>query len=151
MGSAAAFIAFGTPPVDDGAADLKYVLGIARELGQSMTDYLVEITKSAFPVGTAKKVRCAFAEELHVRNIDFNFDIVSNPEFMKQGAAIEVFMKPERFAVGVESEAQRIFDKMYSPVTLNGHQVLFKGIPSSELTKYAANPMLAMVTEWAKF
>ena len=143
-GSEAAFIAVGTPPGEDGSADLKYVLGVAREIGQSMTDYLVVITKSTVPVGTAEKVRAAVSEVLDTRNVDFNFAVASNPEFLKEGAAIEDFMKPDRIVVGIDSdEAHKIMDKLYRPFTLNGHPVIFMDIPSAEMTKYAANAMLA--------
>ena len=143
-GSEAAFIAVGTPPGEDGSADLKYVLGVAREIGQSMTDYLVVITKSTVPVGTAEKVRRVVSEVLDTRNVDFNFAVASNPEFLKEGAAIEDFMKPDRIVVGIDSdEAHKIMDKLYRPFTLNGHPVIFMDIPSAEMTKYAANAMLA--------
>ena len=143
-GSEAAFIAVGTPPGEDGSADLKYVLGVAREIGQSMTDYLVVITKSTVPVGTADKVRGAVAEVIDTRDVDFGFDVASNPEFLKEGAAIEDFMKPDRIVVGIDSdEAHKIMDKLYRPFTLNGHPVIFMDIPSAEMTKYAANAMLA--------
>ena len=143
-GSEAAFIAVGTPPGEDGSADLKYVLGVAREIGQSMTDYLVIITKSTVPVGTAEKVRGAVADVLDTRDVDFGFDVASNPEFLKEGAAIEDFMKPDRIVVGIDSdEAHKILDKLYRPFTLNGHPVIFMDIPSAEMTKYAANAMLA--------
>jgi len=143
-GSEAAFIAVGTPPGEDGSADLKYVLGVAQEIGEKMTDYLVVITKSTVPVGTAEKVRSAVNNVLSMRDVDFGFDVASNPEFLKEGAAIEDFMKPDRIAVGVDSEqAQQIMEKLYRPFTLNGHPVIFMDIPSAEMTKYAANAMLA--------
>jgi UDPglucose 6-dehydrogenase len=142
--SEAAFIAVGTPPGEDGSADLKYVLSVAREIGQSMTDYLVVITKSTVPVGTAEKVRDAIAEVLDARIVDFSFDVASNPEFLKEGAAIEDFMNPDRIVVGIDSDkAHKIIDKLYRPFTLNGHPVIFMDIPSAEMTKYAANAMLA--------
>jgi UDPglucose 6-dehydrogenase len=144
VGSAAAFIAVGTPPGEDGSADLKYVLGVAQEIGQTMQDYLVVITKSTVPVGTAEKVRGAVASTLETRGATFGFDVASNPEFLKEGAAIEDFMKPDRIVVGVDSEqAQKTLDKLYRPFTLNGHPVIFMDIPSAEMTKYAANAMLA--------
>ena len=144
VGSAAAFIAVGTPPGEDGSADLKYVLGVAQEIGQTMQDYLVVITKSTVPVGTAEKVRGAVASTLETRGAAFGFDVASNPEFLKEGAAIEDFMKPDRIVVGVDSEqAQKTLDKLYRPFTLNGHPVIFMDIPSAEMTKYAANAMLA--------
>ena len=143
-GSEAAFIAVGTPPGEDGSADLKYVLAVADQIGKSMTDYLVVITKSTVPVGTAEKVRGAVANALDLRDVDFGFDVASNPEFLKEGAAIDDFMKPDRIVVGVDSEeAQKIMDKLYRPFTLNGHPVIFMDIPSAEMTKYAANAMLA--------
>jgi len=143
-GSEAAFIAVGTPPGEDGSADLKYVLAVADQIGKTMTDYLVVITKSTVPVGTAEKVRHAVANTLELRDVDFGFDVASNPEFLKEGAAIDDFMKPDRIVVGVDSEeAQVIMDKLYRPFTLNGHPVIFMDIPSAEMTKYAANAMLA--------
>jgi len=143
-GAEAAFIAVGTPPGEDGSADLKYVLGVAQEIGEKMTDYLVVITKSTVPVGTAEKVRGAVHNVLSMRDVDFGFDVASNPEFLKEGAAIEDFMKPDRIVVGVDSDqAQQIMDKLYRPFTLNGHPVIFMDIPSAEMTKYAANAMLA--------
>ncbi len=143
-GSHAAFIAVGTPPGEDGSADLKYVLAVAEQIGKTMTDYLVVITKSTVPVGTAEKVRRAVADTLELRNVDFGFDVASNPEFLKEGAAIDDFMKPDRIVVGVDSEdAQKVMDRLYRPFTLNGHPVIFMDIPSAEMTKYAANAMLA--------
>ena len=143
-GSGAAFIAVGTPPGEDGSADLKYVLGVAREIGQTMDDYLVVITKSTVPVGTAEKVRGAVASALDKRSASFSFDVASNPEFLKEGAAIEDFMKPDRIVVGIDSErAREMMARVYRPFTLNGHPVIFMDIPSAEMTKYAANAMLA--------
>ena len=143
-GAEAAFIAVGTPPGEDGSADLKYVLAVADQIGKTMTDYLVVITKSTVPVGTAEKVRGAVANTLDARGVDFCFDVASNPEFLKEGAAIDDFMKPDRIVVGADSEeAQSIMDKLYRPFTLNGHPVIFMDIPSAEMTKYAANAMLA--------
>jgi UDPglucose 6-dehydrogenase len=142
--SEAAFIAVGTPPGEDGSADLKYVLAVADQIGKTMTDYLLVITKSTVPVGTAEKVRGAVSNALDLRNVDFHFDVASNPEFLKEGAAIDDFMKPDRIVVGVDSDdAQKIMDKLYRPFTLNGHPVIFMDIPSAEMTKYAANAMLA--------
>jgi UDPglucose 6-dehydrogenase len=144
QGSAAAFIAVGTPPGEDGSADLRYVLAVADQIGKTMTDYLVVITKSTVPVGTAEKVRGAVANALALRAVDFGFDVASNPEFLKEGAAIDDFMKPDRIVIGVDSEkAQKTLDKLYRPFTLNGHPVIFMDIPSAEMTKYAANSMLA--------
>ena len=143
-GSGAAVIAVGTPPGEDGSADLKYVLGVAQEIGQTMDDYLVVITKSTVPVGTAEKVRGAVASALDKRSASFSFDVASNPEFLKEGAAIEDFMKPDRIVVGIDSErAREMMARVYRPFTLNGHPVIFMDIPSAEMTKYAANAMLA--------
>jgi UDPglucose 6-dehydrogenase len=144
QGSAAVFIAVGTPQGEDGSADLKYVLAVADQIGKTMTDYLVVITKSTVPVGTAEKVRGAVANALELRDMNLGFDVASNPEFLKEGAAIDDFMKPDRIVVGVDSDdAQKIMDKLYRPFTLNGHPVIFMDIPSAEMTKYAANALLA--------
>jgi UDPglucose 6-dehydrogenase len=143
-GSEVAFIAVGTPPGEDGSADLKYVLAVATEIGEHMSDYGLVITKSTVPVGTAEKVRSALKEAQQKRGLDIPFDVASNPEFLKEGAAIQDFMKPDRIVVGVDSErAQELMSKLYNPFTLNGHPVLFMDIPSAEMTKYAANSMLA--------
>ncbi|MDP2175963.1 MAG: UDP-glucose/GDP-mannose dehydrogenase family protein [Bacteroidota bacterium] len=143
-GCEAAFIAVGTPPDEDGSADLKYVLGVAKEIGTYMTDYIVVITKSTVPVGTAKKVKHAVAEALASRNSSLSFDVASNPEFLKEGAAIDDFMKPDRIVIGVESEkAEEVLQRLYKPFLLNGHPCIFMDIPSAEMTKYAANSMLA--------
>ncbi|GAA4303706.1 UDP-glucose/GDP-mannose dehydrogenase family protein [Nibribacter koreensis] len=140
----AAFIAVGTPPGEDGSADLKYVIGVAREIGRSMNDYLVVVTKSTVPVGTAKKVKQAVQEELDTRGSDLLFDVASNPEFLKEGAAIDDFLKPDRIVVGIESEkAEELMRKLYKPFLLNGHPIIFMDVPSAEMTKYAANSMLA--------
>ena len=142
--SEAVFIAVGTPPGEDGSADLKYVLAVAREVGQHMNQYLVVVTKSTVPVGTAKKVRSAVQDELTKRGSNLNFDVASNPEFLKEGAAIQDFLKPDRIVVGVESEeAKKTMEKLYKPFLLNGHPTIFMDIPSAEMTKYAANSMLA--------
>jgi UDPglucose 6-dehydrogenase len=139
-----AFIAVGTPPGEDGSADLKYVLGVAREIGQHIEDYIVVVTKSTVPVGTAKKVKNAVQEELDKRNARITFDVASNPEFLKEGAAVEDFLKPDRIVVGVESKkAEDLMRKLYKPFTLNNHPIIFMDIPSAEMTKYAANAMLA--------
>jgi UDPglucose 6-dehydrogenase len=144
VGAEAAFIAVGTPPGEDGSADLRYVLAVAKEIGEQMTDYLVIITKSTVPVGTAEKVKKTVAEALKARGASIPFDVASNPEFLKEGAAIEDFMKPDRIVCGVESErAQEVMSRLYKPFTLNGHPVLFMDVPSAEMTKYAANAMLA--------
>ncbi|MBI5219987.1 MAG: UDP-glucose/GDP-mannose dehydrogenase family protein [Bacteroidia bacterium] len=140
----AVFIAVGTPPDDDGSADLKYVLSVAKEIGQYMTDYLVVVTKSTVPIGTSEKVRAAVKEELKKRNADIPFDVASNPEFLKEGDAIKDFLRPDRIVVGADSEkAQKVMQRLYKAFVLNGHPIIFMDIPSSELTKYTANSMLA--------
>ena len=144
QGSEAAFIAVGTPPGEDGSADLQYVLAVAEGIGQHMGDYLVVITKSTVPVVTAENVRSALGAALKKRGSDLSFDVASNPEFLKEGAAIDDFMKPDRIVCGVETQrAQDVLSRLYKPFTLNGHPVLFMDIPSAEMTKYAANAMLA--------
>ncbi|MCR9248115.1 MAG: UDP-glucose/GDP-mannose dehydrogenase family protein [bacterium] len=144
QGAEAAFIAVGTPPGEDGSADLRYVLAVAKEIGELMTDYLVVITKSTVPVGTAEKVKKEVAAALAARGVDIPFDVASNPEFLKEGAAIEDFMKPDRIVCGVESDrAREVMARLYKPFTLNGHPVYFMDVPSAEMTKYAANAMLA--------
>ena len=143
-GADAAFIAVGTPPGEDGSADLQYVLAVAREIGENMNDYGVIITKSTVPVGTAAKVKKELQDALDARGADIPFDVASNPEFLKEGAAVDDFMKPDRIVIGVESDrAKNVLAKIYHPFTLNGHPVLFMDIPSAEMTKYAANSMLA--------
>jgi UDPglucose 6-dehydrogenase len=138
------FSAVGTPPDEDGSADLKYVLDVAREVGKNMTDYILIVTKSTVPVGTAAKVKQAIGEELDKRGVTIPFDVASNPEFLKEGAAIEDFLKPDRIVIGVESEnAQGILNRLYKPFTLNGHPIIAMDVPSAEMTKYAANAMLA--------
>lgn len=138
------FGAVGTPPDEDGSADLKYVLNVAREVGENMSDYLVMVTKSTVPVGTAEKVRSAMNEALSKRNADIPFDVSSNPEFLKEGDAVNDFLKPDRIVVGVDSKkAEDIMKRLYKPFTMNGHPVIFMDIISSEMTKYAANAMLA--------
>ena len=140
----AVFIAVGTPPDEDGSADLKYVLGVAREIGKSMDHYLVVVTKSTVPVGTSIKVKNAISEELKKRGEDIPFDVASNPEFLKEGSAVADFLRPDRIVIGTESEqAQKVMKKLYKPFLLNGHPILFMDITSSEMTKYAANSMLA--------
>lgn len=139
-----AFIAVGTPPGEDGSADLKYVLGVAREIGENMTSYGVIVTKSTVPVGTAAKVRKEITDALARRNESIEFDVASNPEFLKEGAAIDDFLKPDRIVVGVSSErAEEVMSRLYKPFLLNGHPIIFMDIPSAEMTKYAANSMLA--------
>ena len=138
------FIAVGTPPDEDGSADLKYVLDVARTVGKHMNQHILIVTKSTVPVGTAKKVRQAIQDELNQRSLNIEFDVASNPEFLKEGDAINDFMKPDRIVVGVESEkAQEIMSRLYKPFTLNGQPVIFMDVPSAEMTKYAANAMLA--------
>lgn len=138
------FSAVGTPPDEDGSADLKYVLQVARTIGENLTKYLVVVTKSTVPVGTAKKVRAAIQAELDRRGVDVRFDVASNPEFLKEGNAIKDFMSPDRVVVGVESEeAKKKLTKLYKPFLLNNFRVIFMDIPSAEMTKYAANSMLA--------
>ncbi len=140
----AVFIAVGTPPDEDGSADLKYVLGVASEIGKYITNYTVVVTKSTVPVGTAKKVKAAVQTELSKRKLDIEFDVASNPEFLKEGDAIDDFLKPDRIVIGVESKkAENIMRKLYKPFLLNQHPILFMDITSAELTKYAANSMLA--------
>jgi len=144
QGCEAAFIAVGTPPDEDGSADLKYVLGVAKEIGANMQDYMVVVTKSTVPVGTANKVRKAVADALYARGTSIAFDVASNPEFLKEGAAIDDFMKPDRIVIGVESNrAEDVLRRLYKPFLLNGHPCIFMDIPSAEMTKYAANSMLA--------
>lgn len=140
----AVFSAVGTPPDEDGSADLRYVLEVARTIGQNMRKYVLVVTKSTVPVGTAKKVRATIQEELDKRGVNIEFDVASNPEFLKEGNAINDFMSPDRVVVGVESErAQKIMSKLYKPFLLNNFRVIFMDIPSAEMTKYAANSMLA--------
>ena len=139
------FSAVGTPPDEDGSADLKYVLQVARTIGQHLNHYVVVVTKSTVPVGTAAKVRYAIEEELQKRGLsDLEFDVASNPEFLKEGNAIKDFMSPDRVVVGVESEhAKKVLTKLYKPFLINNFRVIFMDIPSAEMTKYAANSMLA--------
>ena len=139
-----AFIAVGTPQGEDGSADLKYVLSVASDIGKYASNYLVTVTKSTVPVGTAEKVKNAIDTQLENRNLNFSLDVASNPEFLKEGDAIDDFMKPDRIICGVESEkAKDILSKLYQPFVLNGHPLIFMDIPSAEMTKYAANAMLA--------
>lgn len=138
------FSAVGTPPDEDGSADLKYVLEVARTVGRNINKHVVLVTKSTVPVGTAKKVRTTIQEELDKRGVDIEFDVASNPEFLKEGAAIKDFMAPDRVVVGVESDrARKLMEKLYRPFTLNGYPILMMDVPSAEMTKYAANAMLA--------
>ena len=138
------FSAVGTPPDEDGSADLKYVLAVARQFGQNIHKYTILVTKSTVPVGTAKKVKAAIQEELKKRGVDVPFDVASNPEFLKEGAAIKDFMSPDRVVVGTESEkAKEVMTRLYKPFLINNFRVIFMDIPSAEMTKYAANAMLA--------
>jgi len=138
------FSAVGTPPDEDGSADLKYVLQVARTIGANMNKYIVVVTKSTVPVGTAQKVHDAIADELKKRGVDIPFDVASNPEFLKEGNAIKDFMSPDRVVVGVDSEkAKKALSRLYKPFMMNNFRVIFMDIPSAEMTKYAANSMLA--------
>ena len=138
------FSAVGTPPDEDGSADLKYVLEVARTVGRYMNKYILVVTKSTVPVGTAQKVKRAIKDEQAKRNVNIEFDIASNPEFLKEGAAVKDFMSPDRVVVGVESErAEKLMSKLYRPFLLNNFRVIFMDVPSAEMTKYAANAMLA--------
>ena len=138
------FSAVGTPPDEDGSADLQYVLEVAREFGRHINKYTILVTKSTVPVGTAQKVKRAVQEELDKRGVQVEFDVASNPEFLKEGAAIKDFMSPDRVVVGTESErAREVLSKLYRPFLVNNFRVYFMDIPSAEMTKYAANAMLA--------
>ena len=138
------FSAVGTPPDEDGSADLSYVLEVARTIGRNMNQYQLVVTKSTVPVGTARRVRAAIQEELDKRGVNIEFDVASNPEFLKEGNAISDFMSPDRVVVGVESvRAEKLMSKLYKPFLLNNFRVIFMDIPSAEMTKYAANSMLA--------
>lgn len=138
------FSAVGTPPDKDGCADLQYVLAVAKQFGQNINKYTVLVTKSTVPVGTAKKVKATIQVELDKRGVDVPFDVVSNPEFLKEGAAIKDFMSPDRVVIGVESyKAKQLMTKLYRPMMLNNFRVIFTDIPSAEMIKYAANSMLA--------
>ena len=138
------FSAVGTPPDEDGSADLSYVLEVARTIGRNMNKYLVIVTKSTVPVGTAQKVKSTIQEELDKRGMNIPFDVASNPEFLKEGAAIKDFMSPDRVVVGIESDkAKELMTKLYRPFLLNNFRVIFTDIPSAEMIKYAANSMLA--------
>lgn len=140
----AVFIAVGTPPDEDGSADLKYVLAVADEIGTHMKDYIVVVTKSTVPIKTAEKVRAQVIEALERRGSELTFDVASNPEFLKEGDAINDFLKPDRIVIGTDSErAEKIMKRLYKPFLLNGHPIVFMDITSAEMTKYAANSMLA--------
>ena len=138
------FSAVGTPPDEDGSADLSYVLEVARTIGRNMKQYKLVVTKSTVPVGTASKVRAVIQEELDKRGLKIEFDVASNPEFLKEGNAVNDFMSPDRVVVGVESDrAEKLMSKLYKPFLLNNFRVIYMDIPSAEMTKYAANSMLA--------
>ena len=138
------FSAVGTPPDEDGSADLQYVLNVAREFGRNIKKYTILVTKSTVPVGTAAKVKAAIQEELVARGEDIEFDVASNPEFLKEGAAIKDFMSPDRVVIGVDSDrAQKLMAKLYRPFMLTNNRIIFTDIPSAEMIKYAANSMLA--------
>ena len=138
------FSAVGTPPDEDGSADLHYVLEVARTVGQNIKKHVVFVTKSTVPVGTARKVKAAIQEEIEKRGVEVEFDVASNPEFLKEGAAVEDFMRPDRVVVGVESErAREVMTRLYRPFMLTNDRMLFTDIPSAEMIKYAANSMLA--------
>ncbi len=138
------FSAVGTPPDEDGSADLKYVLAVARQFGRHIKKYTILVTKSTVPVGTAAKVKAAIQEELDKRGEQIPFDVASNPEFLKEGTAIKDFMSPDRVVVGAESEKVReVMSRLYRPMLINNFRVIFMDIPSAEMTKYAANSMLA--------
>lgn len=138
------FSAVGTPPDEDGSADLHYVLEVARTIGRSMKDYKLVVTKSTVPVGTSIKVKEAIAGELAKRGVDIPFDVASNPEFLKEGKAVSDFMNPDRVVVGVESDrARKLMEQLYKPFMLNNYRMIFTDIPSAEMIKYAANSMLA--------
>ena len=138
------FSAVGTPPDEDGSADLRYVLEVARTFGRNINKYTILVTKSTVPVGTSKKVKAVIQEELDKRGVQIPFEVASNPEFLKEGAAIKDFMSPDRIVVGTESErAQRLLSRLYRPFLVNNFRIYFMDIPSAEMTKYAANAMLA--------
>jgi UDPglucose 6-dehydrogenase len=140
----ALFISVGTPPDEDGSADLKYVLSVAKDCGRYMDKYLTVVTKSTVPVGTSQKVKKAIQDELNKRKVNIQFDVASNPEFLKEGAAIDDFLKPDRIVIGLESnKARELMKRLYKPFILNGHPLIFMDIVSAEMTKYAANSMLA--------
>jgi len=138
------FGAVGTPPDENGSADLQYVLDVAREVGENISDYILMVTKSTVPVGTAEKVRSTIQNTLAKRSVEIEFDVASNPEFLKEGAAVDDFLKPDRIVVGVDTDrAKKLMERLYKPFTMNGHPVIFMDIVSAEMTKYAANAMLA--------
>ena len=143
-GSEVIFIAVGTPPGEDGSADLKHVLNVAKDIGHILTNHIVVVTKSTVPVGTSDKIRNTIQSELDKRNVSVSFDMASNPEFLKEGAAVDDFLKPERIVIGIDNErTKEIMTRLYMPFVLNNHPLLFMDIASAEITKYAANAMLA--------
>jgi UDPglucose 6-dehydrogenase len=143
-GSEVIFIAVGTPPGEDGSADLKHVLEVAKEIGRTFTRHIVVVTKSTVPVGTSEKIRKTILKELSTRKVSIPFDMASNPEFLKEGAAVEDFLKPERIVIGIDNEfTGEIMKRLYMPFVLNNHPILFMDIASAEITKYASNAMLA--------
>lgn len=143
-GADAVFICVGTPPGEDGSADMQYVLSVAKEIGEYIEEYVVVITKSTVPVGSAQKVRAAIQASLDEKGKSIRFDVASNPEFLKEGAAVKDFMSPDRIVVGLDSpESKEVIDTIYRPFLLNGYRILYMDIPSAEMTKYAANAMLA--------
>ena len=138
------FIAVGTPPGDDGSADLQYVLAVARDIGRRINGYSIVVNKSTVPIGTADKVRTAIQDELKKRSLEISFDVASNPEFLKEGAAVEDFMKPDRIIVGTDSDKVRaVMHDLYAPFMRNRERIFFMGVKEAEMTKYAANAMLA--------
>lgn len=142
--SSVIFIAVGTPPDEDGAADLKYVLAVAKDIGRYMNGYKVVVDKSTVPVGTADKVKDTIEQELKKRGVSYQFDVVSNPEFLKEGVAIDDFMKPDRIIIGTDSgKARKIMQELYSSFTLQSDRIMFMKVRSAEMTKYAANALLA--------
>ena len=146
------FIAVGTPPDEDGSADLHYVLDVAREIGELMDKYLVVVTKSTVPVGTNCRVRETIGAELERRGVQVDFDVASNPEFLKEGDAVNDFMHPDRVVIGVDSErARKVMERLYHAFILNNTPIYFMDIPSAEMTKYAANSMLAtrISSQWS--
>jgi UDPglucose 6-dehydrogenase len=143
-GSEVIFVAVGTPPGEDGSADMKHVLNVAKDIGSVITKHIVVVTKSTVPVGTSEKIRSTIQAELDKRKISVPFDMASNPEFLKEGAAIDDFLKPERIVIGIDNErTKEIMTRLYLPFVLNNHPILFMDIASAEITKYAANAMLA--------
>jgi UDPglucose 6-dehydrogenase len=138
------FIAVGTPPGEDGSADMRYVLEVAKTIGENINSYKLVVVKSTVPVGTSERVRAAIQDELDKRVVNIDFDVASNPEFLKEGDAINDFMKPDRVVVGVDSEkAKELMTNIYRSMMLNNFRVIFMDIPSAEMTKYASNAMLA--------